>query len=198
MKYNRYFYFALPLLFLTGCFEKKERPVAEDPYEIVINDVQGTVKDTVLTGYLGEETGMSSLQLITDFGDTLSISKTKSDGTNGIMLGEVRNYEDRVMILANQDEDQNLFLISFLNITQLEGVWKNGTQSISLRPDSSVVGTAMNYTHWQVDRCKILFSGNLTTEYGITSRIDTVSINFLDEDSLHLTTHRYGQLKLGR
>ena len=198
MKHYSHIAIAASLLLLAGCWEKREKPVVETPYEPVVSDVQGTVRDTILTGCLGEETGMSSLQIITDACDTLSISKTTSDGVEGKMLGEVRNYEDRVMVVANMDEDENLFLTTFLNISQLEGKWKSGQTAMELRSDSTVRSRGVNYKHWRVERCKLLLSGEQTTEYGVTQRVDTVQINLLNEDSLHITTHRHGVLKLGK
>lgn len=187
----------LSLLF-TACWERKEKPVVETPYQPVISDVQGEVRDSILVGHLGEETAMGSFQLITDNGDTLSITRTSADGVEGIMLGEIRNYEDRVMMSVKFDDENNIFLNTFLNVSQLEDVWTSDASMLNLLPDSSVQSQGYNYTHWRVERCKLLLVGESQTEYGVHQPIDTATIDRLDADSLHLSVHRHGKIKLGR
>lgn len=191
--------FLLLALGLSSCVEKREKPAVEKPYErMFTGDVQGTPRDTLLMGRLGEDTAMSCLQVITDSGDTLYVNKTSVDGVEGVMLGDVRNFEDRVMLTAMTDEEGSLFLQSFLNVSQLEGEWKNEKTQLSLLPDSQVTSTYTSYTHWRLDRCRLLLIGDHATEYGTTQHVDTATIELLDADSLHLTIARHGQLKLGK
>lgn len=199
MKRSKYIIF--PCLFslcLTGCWEKREKPATEKPYERTVNDVQGETQDKVLVGHLGEETAMSSLQVITDAGDTVAVSKTSADGVEGTMLGEVRNYEDRVMLVVKTDEEENCFLSTFLNVSQLEGEWKNNDSSLKLQPDSTVSSRDMKYSHWRVEKCKLLLVADRPMEYGQTQHVDTASISLLNEDSLHISIPRHGILKLGK
>ncbi len=185
-------------LCLSSCWDKHGKPAVERPYELSQDTMRAGTRDTILTGVLGEETAMSSLQLITDNGDTLSICKTSADGIEGRMLGDVRNYEDRVMVMAKLNAEDELFMSTFLNISQLEGNWKDSSTTLSLSSDSSVASRGTNYTHWRVERCRLLLMGEHAMEYGTTQLVDTASIEGLDEDSLWLSIPRHGQLRLGR
>jgi len=198
MKKSRLLAFALLVASLTGCYEKKDKPVTEDPYQLPVVEVQQVHRDTILVGHLGEETAMSSLQVITDECDTISIAKTSTNGNEGVMIGEVRNYEDRVMVMAWIDQDGNAYLNTFLNITQLKGKWKNGEVTMELINDSVVRSQGVKYTHWKIDKCKLLLIGENNTEFGMTQHADTASINTLYEDSLHISIPRHGKIKLGR
>lgn len=187
-------------LMVSSCLEKKERPAVETPYEKPLPTDEQIVlqRDTLLFGVLGEETGMSSLQLLTDNGDTLSIFKSSPDGYEGMMLGDVRNYTDRVTLTARISGEDDLFLISFLNISQLENLWKNNELSLDLKSDNTIEGQGTNYHKWHVEGNKLLLTGEHVAEYGQAARVDTAIVEYLDEDSLFLSIPRHGNLRLGR
>lgn len=193
---------ALACLTLTfsSCWEKKEQPVVETPYEKPLPTDEEIVlqRDTLLFGVLGEETGMSSLQLLTDEGDTLSIMKSAPDGYEGRMLGDARNYTDRITLTARISGEGDLYLISFLNVSQLENLWKNDELSMDLKSDKTVEGQGTNYHKWRVEGNKLLLTGEHAAEYGQTARIDTAIVEYMDDDSLFLSIPRHGDLRLGR
>lgn len=183
---------------VTSCYEKKEKPIVEEPYQGIPKPEKPLMLDTLLIGRLGEETAMSSLQIITQEGDTVSVIKSKANGNVGTMLGDVRNYEDRVMVTALVDKEGNYYLNTFLNISQLEGSWKSNDISLSLLSDSTVSGYNINYSHWKIHKCKLLLVGDNTTEYGSTQHTDTAIISQLDADSLFISIPRHGELKFGK
>lgn len=187
---------AIPFFF-SSCKGDREKPAVEDPYVIPVVSNIHSLRDTVFYGVLGEETAMSSIQLITDNGDTVSIYKTGKDGVEGVLLGDIRNYEDRVAVTAHID-DSEIYLTTFLNITQLEDKWKNNQGSLEILNDSTVNSSNLNYSHWRIDHCKLLLVGDVPTEYGVSQKVDTAYVDLLDEDSLHLTIPRHGKLKFGR
>lgn len=198
MKKSTWFVLMFVAVLGQGCHDKREKPAVEKSFEIKQEVTETTVRDTVLAGVLGEETGMSSLQLITDEGDTLSVTKTSFDGIEGKILGEIRNYTDRVMLMAKVKGKDEFGLLTFLNVSQLEGKWKSESQSLFLSADSTVQESSLRYTHWRIDRCRLLLIGENTTEYGVTQSVDTAYFDYFDADSLHITIPRHGKIKFGK
>lgn len=90
----------------------------------------GTKTDTLLVitmpqdaiwGHLGEATGMSVLEFITDSGDTLYINKgSEITGRAGVIYGSVRNYTDRFCITTT---DGGSTLLKAVNITEMQDLW---------------------------------------------------------------------------
>ena len=80
-----------------------------------------TMPDNCLWGHMGEDTGMSVLQFITDEGDTLYINKTNDrTGQDGIIQGSIRNYTDRFCLTVTDDSTN---LIKAVNVTELQEIW---------------------------------------------------------------------------
>ena len=80
-----------------------------------------TMPDNCIWGHMGEDTGMSVLQFITDDGDTLYINKTNDrTGEDGIIQGSIRNYTDRFCITVADDSTN---LIKAVNVTELQEIW---------------------------------------------------------------------------
>lgn len=79
------------------------------------------IPDTAFYGHLGEGTGMSCLELITEEGDTMVLNKTDEDsGEDGVILGAVANYTDRFAIVTHND---NQSIKVALNMNELEQRW---------------------------------------------------------------------------
>ena len=77
--------------------------------------------DNCIWGHMGEDTGMSVLEFITDDGDTLYINKTNDrTGEDGIIQGSIRNYTDRFCITVADDSTN---LIKAVNVTELQEIW---------------------------------------------------------------------------
>lgn len=80
-----------------------------------------TMPDNCIWGHMGEDTGMSVLEFITDDGDTLYINKTNDrTGDDGIIQGSIRNYTDRFCITVADDSTN---LIKAVNVTELQEIW---------------------------------------------------------------------------
>lgn len=85
-----------------------------------------TMPEGCLWGHLGEDTGMSILEFITDNGDTLYVYRTdEKTGKDGQLMGSIRNYTDHFCLKLTPDSQT---LIKGVNVTELQDIW-------SSRPD---------------------------------------------------------------
>ena len=83
-----------------------------------------TMPENSIWGHLGEDTGMSVLEFITDDGDTLYVNKTNEQtGQDGQLMGSVRNYTDRFCMQLTPDSQT---LIKAVNVTELQDIWSSG------------------------------------------------------------------------
>lgn len=77
--------------------------------------------EDAIWGHLGEGTGMSTMEFITDNGDTLLLLKESEDGMHSARIrGEIRNYTDRFCITTT---DSGTVLKEAINITQMQEMW---------------------------------------------------------------------------
>lgn len=80
-----------------------------------------TMPEDALWGHLGERTGMSVLEFITDKGDTLYINKeSEITGKPGIIYGSIRNYTDRFCLTTT---DGGETLVKAVNVTEMQELW---------------------------------------------------------------------------
>ena len=80
-----------------------------------------TMPDSALWGHLGEGTGMSVLQFITDSGDTLYLNKeSEYTGHLGTIYVSIRNYTDRFCITTT---DNGETLLKAINVTEMQELW---------------------------------------------------------------------------
>ncbi|MBQ8050996.1 MAG: hypothetical protein IJ197_05415 [Bacteroidaceae bacterium] len=160
----------------------EESPIKTDTVEVVT-----ALPDTTIWGYLGEDTGMSTLQFITDQGDTLEIYRTSQyTGEDGRLLGEVRNLSDRFAITLAEGGET---LLTAINATQLAQEWDTEDGSIDIKADGSIESTNLPYNGWKLWNGHILLTSQQQREYGKATRIDTMDIEVLDEDSLIIRSH---------
>lgn len=88
-----------------------------------------TMPEDALWGHLGERTGMSILEFITDSGDTLYINKeSEITGHMGIIYGSIRNYTDRFCITTT---DQGESLLKAVNVTEMQELWSDAAHNES-------------------------------------------------------------------
>ena len=152
------------------------------------------VRDSTLWGHLGEDTGMSTLQFITDGGDTLDVFRTSQyTGEDGRMLGEVRNYTDRFAITLGEGNET---LVTAINVTQLARHWDTDDGRMDLKADGTVSCKGLPYNGWKLWNGHILLSSEQQQEYGKATRVDTMEIVVLDDDSLVIQDHIKRFLKL--
>lgn len=80
-----------------------------------------TMPKDALWGHLGEATGMSVIEFITDGGDTLYLKKeSELTGRSGIIYGSIRNYTDRFCITTT---DGGETLLKAVNVSQMQELW---------------------------------------------------------------------------
>lgn len=80
-----------------------------------------TMPENALWGHLGEGTGMSMLEFITDKGDTLYIKKeSEITGKPGVIYGSIRNYTDRFCLTTT---DGGETLVKAVNVTEMQELW---------------------------------------------------------------------------
>lgn len=80
-----------------------------------------TMPENALWGHLGEGTGMSVLEFITDKGDTLYINKeSEIIGKPGVIYGSIRNYTDRFCLTTT---DGGETLVKAVNVTEMQELW---------------------------------------------------------------------------
>lgn len=85
-----------------------------------------TMPEDALWGHLGEGTGMSVLEFITDKGDTLYINKeSEITGKPGIIYGSIRNYTDRFCLTVAEGGET---LVKAVNVTEMQELWTENMQ----------------------------------------------------------------------
>ncbi len=148
------------------------------------------IPDTAFYGHLGEGTGMSCLELITEEGDTMVLNKTDEDsGEDGVILGAVANYTDRFAIVTHND---NQSIKVALNMNELEQKWLsegNPAQGFYLKPNGTAETLEQGrnpYGKWTLCNCRLVMHKNSehTGENGTPN--DTLDILELTPDSLVL------------
>ncbi len=151
--------------------------------------------DTAFYGHLGESTGMSSIELITDSGDTLSLNKTnEKTGGQGSIIGEIANYTDYFSVTTC---DNNQSVDVALNVTQLlQRKWQSDTDrrhGIFLEANGKarpLSAEQYKYNMWSLCNCKLILLRESEGEHGAETRNDTLNILYLSPDSLTLQCTR--------
>lgn len=180
MKKSTLFVFACACaLTFTGCKnEKTEKTDSPDTDTLVTIQVA----DSTIWGHLGEDTGMSTLQFITDQGDTLEVYRTNPyTGEDGALLGEIRNYTDRFAMTLTAGGET---LGKAINTTQLTRTWKSESGRVDIKADGSITSADHTYNGWKVWNGHLLLSSQQKQEIGTVQRIDTLDIIHLSADSL--------------
>lgn len=187
MKFNLTRLFAtgcsLSILF-SGCFNKQAEKIQNE------NECDSTIilpADEAVYGHLGEGTGMSVLEFITNDGDTLELTKTNEEtDEDGIILGEIANYTDQYAVITAND-NQSIDIV--LNVSQLARSWQsavNKGKGITLMTDGKTKALPGNdscqYDRWGLYNCKLVLEN--TGETDLKFRCDTFDILSLTLDSL--------------
>ncbi|GAY27623.1 hypothetical protein PvtlMGM1_0923 [Prevotella sp. MGM1] len=170
---------------LFSCGNKTERQAPKDSTNVVENVIN---KELTVFGMCGEASAMNTLQLITDSGDTLSLSVNEAKENNNVFGGY--GIGDRMAVLLNDDKTEAKQVI---NETTLLGNWT--------MPDpfdgSSIVGMALKdggiaesidmanivYKAWRITNGRLELT--LMREGGSEEdEIEVYDIKKLDADSL--------------
>ncbi len=176
MKHYTLLLMGLSVLLLTSCkdwWKQGETEEGEGQDTIIVEPPVTALPDSTIWGHLGEDSGMSALEFITDGGDTLEIYRSDPyTGEDGRLLGDIRNYKDHFAItLAPGGET----MLTAINATQLDEVWKKAETE--------------PYDGWTIWNGKIVLSSQQKQEVGIVNRLDTMNIEWLDGDSLVIRNH---------
>lgn len=186
------------LLMTTSC--KKTSGDTDGPDTLGIDTVAIIIEqDSTLLGHMGEESGMSVMQFISDNGDTISLIRSdEADGS--LMIGSIRNNTDRwaVTLEGEPSEDGEQTFSTLINVSQLMGTWHDGDNRLSLYADGTAANEKQNYTSWQVAGGRLVLTRQSVTEYGSTERQDTINLCFLTDDSLHILTPHHELIKFGK
>ena len=176
---------------VTSC--KKSVTTTDEPPLPQQPNQQTELPDSTLWGHLGEDTGMSTMQFITEQGDTLELYRTNPyTGEDGRLTGEVRNLTDRFAITITQGGET---MLTAINATQLAQTWKADGGELNIKQDGTVDSEGLPYNGWKLWNGHILLSAEVEHEYGKVTRIDTMDILWLDEDSLVILNHINQQIR---
>ncbi|MBO5135529.1 MAG: hypothetical protein J6C15_10300 [Bacteroidaceae bacterium] len=113
---KKYFFtlssFAL-LLSMAGCGSKSSQSEATKVGKDSLTTATVS-KDSTLYG-TSDEFGMSTFTMITKEGDTLNVTRTAEDGTDGNIYGDLKEGEEYALITR----DNNEAIVTLINLTQL-------------------------------------------------------------------------------
>lgn len=137
------------------------------------------IADTALYGKLGESTGMSCVEIITNQGDTLTLNKVNEHtGEAGLLLGGTEHYNDALTITTDANKES---IVTLVNINTLCRKWfcKTDSLSLSLQEDKLVKSDwkEKDYTSWTMCNAKLVLNNKELVS-------DTFSIQSLNQDSL--------------
>lgn len=179
---------AVTISFLLACTGGKQNSCEEN----VKDSIAEALPDTAFYGHLGEGTGMSCLELVTDGGDTLVLNKTdERTGTLGRILGEIANYTDRYAI-TTCDDNQSVSVA--LNISQLlQKNWQSdvdGQSGFRLEADGKAypISEKQMYKEWSLYNCNLVL-----TQKDESMKSDTLTVLELSPDSLVLQNPQGGK-----
>lgn len=158
---------------MAGCNDKNRTTGQETECDSVMIE---TVADSSLYGVLGDGTAMSSLQLITDVGDTMELVLASVDSDVPVVFGGLL-AGDRVAVLSHMANGEHV-ADKVINITSLLGKWTSLDKSFEIREggivESSIKAETNPWTQWK------LLNGN------IVLNTDTFQIDLIGPDSLCL------------
>lgn len=177
------------LMSVVGCKDGSKNKDYVENENIVNDSVVAYPADSAIYGHLGEETGMSCIQLITENGDSLTLNKTdENTGEDGLILGEIANYTDRYAVIVTPDSQS---VKTALNVNQLVSNWKSVTDPaggfrLFLNGKVKTIDEQADFkfNKWGLYNCKLVFLTEINGQHGAETRNDTLEILSLTLDSL--------------
>ena len=168
-------------IYFTSCNGKKEKA---DAVQSSTTSTDALIPDTALYGKLGEGTGMSCIEIITDEGDTLTLNKTnETTGEAGILLGGTEHYDDPLTITTDANKERILTLV---NLRTLTGKWQDSSSKNTLKLENngkaSAICNGKTYNRWRMWNAHLLL--DTPTEKTGEQECDTFEIRELNQDSL--------------
>ena len=103
------------LLLSTACRNQNRQPVSNADNAEIKGQAAEHMADSTIYG-TSDEFGMSTFTLISDQGDTLYVTRTANDGTDGKIYGDLKEGERYAMTTRDGGEAIGVLI----NLTQLE------------------------------------------------------------------------------
>ena len=103
------------LLLSTACRNQNRQPVSNADNAEIKGQAAEHMADSTIYG-TSDEFGMSTFTLISDQGDTLYVTRTANDGTDGEIYGDLKEGERYAMTTRDGGEAIGVLI----NLTQLE------------------------------------------------------------------------------
>lgn len=176
-------------LFTGSCTKSNKKSGLEKDTATVVAKKAATT-DSTMYATLGEGTGMSVVELVTDKGDTLYLTKDNEEtGQSALIIGDIE-YGNRYAFTMNKEQES---LVSLVNMTQLAHMWiqpipgMEGQQGFSLKSDGSAESINMStlqYQKWRIFNGKLVLYMRSIGNRESFNTSDTVGINLLSDDSL--------------
>ena len=165
----------------TSCKDKKEKA---ESVQSTTTSTEALVPDTALYGKLGEGTGMSCIEIITDQGDTLTLNKiNETTGDAGVLFGGTEHYDDPLTITTDATQESILTLVNLRTLTRK---WQNPASQSTLKLESngkvSATCNGKTYNQWRMWNAHLLLEN--TTGKADKQECDTFEIQELNQDSL--------------
>ena len=146
----------------TAC--RNEKP-ASPTMEIDTKTVDSLETDTTIYGRCGENFGLSTLELISDDGDTLQYI-VEEDSVQTIKGG--KHVGDRMAIIASTNEVGEHIVKSGINLTTLLGKWSALDRSFEIQ-EGGIVNSQYEepkpYTEWKVYNGLLILSKDTFSVY---------------------------------
>ena len=116
---------ALMMLCVGGCHKERQSGTGVESDTLAADTtVAEQAADSTIYG-TSDEFGMSTFTLITDKGDTLNVTRTADDGTDGQIIGDLN--EGQRYAMTTRDNDQAIGVL--INLTELDRHLKDYTIS---------------------------------------------------------------------
>lgn len=176
----KFIYISLFLIIAGMSFQScKDKENHTAPVQDSVPKQETIIADTALYGRLGESTGMSCVEIITNQGDTLTLNKVNEHtGEAGLLLGGTEHYNDALTITTDANKES---IITLVNINTLCRKWfcKTDSLSLSLQEDKLVKSDwkEKDYTSWTMCNANLVLNNKEFVS-------DTFSIQSLNQDSL--------------
>ena len=190
MVMKKYTLFIIACVSVVTACRQAPRTTEEAPIEADTTDVSSE-PDSTIWGRLGESTGMSAFEFITDAGDTLEIYRTNPEnGIDGNLMGQIRNTTDKFALTLQSDGES---MATAINSTQLLRKWRCKDGSITIHSGGLITSDSLSLDGWKLWNGHLLLGQKLQTEYGEMHRMDTMDIVRLSTSEL-VIKNEYGEL----
>lgn len=146
--------------------------------------------DSTIWGCMGEGTGMSAFEFITENGDTMEIYRTNpTNGIDGHLMGQIRNATDQFAITLQNDGES---MLTAINATQLAATWRCERGEMTIHSGGTISSDSLEFNGWRLWNGHLLLGRSHQTEYGQMNRVDTMDIVLLSSREL-IIRNEYGE-----